>query len=306
MDLDLNAARCFVKVVELGSFTQAAHILGLTQPGISKAITRLESQVGAKLIHRSTRKIRVTEDGQLFMTRIQPLVYGFEEAHSELKHNQATPAGCLKVSAPSALGQSLMMPIIRSLTEQYPALEIELSLTDQKVQVFDEGYDATLRFGAIDDDRLVAFALQDADWVTIASPTYFAKQGVPSHPDELCQFNCLHVKPRGQTNAFPWRFRIDGKSTEYQHLTGNVCFDHGDPLVDAALQGLGIVQVLRCVVSTQLARGELKEVLADFRPQAYPFHLLYPPSRQRSAKLTVLRDALDLHWGRKPLNPRQV
>ncbi|UTD53737.1 MULTISPECIES: LysR substrate-binding domain-containing protein [unclassified Halomonas] len=113
----------------------------------------------------------------------------------------------------------------------------------------------------------------------------------------------MALPPTNTPAAVPWRFRIDGKSTEYQHLTGNVCFDHGDPLVDAAL---GIIQVLRCVVSTQLARGELKEVLAEFRPQAYPFHLLYPPSRQRSAKLTVLRDALDLHWGRKPLNPRQV
>lgn len=302
MDLDLNAARCFVKVVELGSFTQAAHLLGLTQPGISKAINRLESQVGAKLIHRSTRNIRVTEDGQLFMTRIQPLIYGFEEAHSELKSSQTTPAGCLKMSAPSALGQSLMMPIVKSLTEQYPALDIELSLTDHKVQIFDEGYDAALRFGAIDDDRLVAFALQDADWVTVASPEYLAKQGVPLHPEKLSQFNCLHVKPRGQTKAVPWRFRIDGKSTEYHHLSGNVRFDHGDPLVDAAIQGLGIVQVLRCVVSDKLARGELKEVLTEFCPQAYPFHLLYPPSRQRAAKLTVLRDALIQHWGRKPLS----
>lgn len=83
MELDLNAARCFVKVVELGSFTQAANLLGLTQPGISKAVSRLEAQVGAKLIHRSTRQVRVTEDGQLFMKRIQPLIYGFEEAHNE-------------------------------------------------------------------------------------------------------------------------------------------------------------------------------------------------------------------------------
>ncbi|ENM5816173.1 LysR family transcriptional regulator [Vibrio mimicus] len=302
MELDLNAARCFVKVVELGSFTQAANLLGLTQPGISKAVSRLEAQVGAKLIHRSTRQVRVTEDGQLFMKRIQPLIYGFEEAHSELKFSKTTPVGCLKLSAPSALSHSLIMPVVKLLTERYPDLRIELSLTDQKVHVFDEGYDAVLRFGSIDDERLVAFALQDAEWVTVASPEYLAKQGIPHHPDELRNFNCLHVKARSQTNTLPWRFRIDGKGIEYRQLVGNVCFDHGDPLIDAALQGLGVVQVLRCVVADKLANGELKEVLTDFRPQAHSFHLLYPPSRQRSAKLTVLREALIFLWGRKTLN----
>ncbi|ENM5860083.1 LysR family transcriptional regulator, partial [Vibrio mimicus] len=102
--------------------------------------------------------------------------------------------------------------------------------------------------------------------------------------------------------TLPWRFRIDGKGIEYRQLVGNVCFDHGDPLIDAALQGLGAVQVLRCVVTDKLANGELKEILTDFRPQAHSFHLLYPPSRQRSAKLTVLREALILLWGRKTLN----
>lgn len=299
MDLDLNAARCFVKVAELGSFTQAAHLLGLTQPGISKAVNRLESQLGAKLIHRSTRHIRLTEDGQLLLKRIQPLVYGFEEAHSELKFSKTTPVGCLKLSAPSALGRPLMIPIITLLTEQYPELRVELSLTDHKVQVFDEGFDAVLRFGTIDDERLVAFALQNAEWVTAASPAYLARQGVPSHPDELSRFNCLHVKPRTRSGTWPWKFRVDNNSTEYHQLAGNVCFDHGDPLVDAALQGLGIVQVLRCVVADKLANGELKEILAEFRPQALAFHLLYPPSRQRSAKLTVLREALLQRWGAK-------
>ncbi|UIP27386.1 LysR family transcriptional regulator [Photobacterium sp. TLY01] len=296
MNTDLNAIRQFIKVADHQSFTVAATQLGLTQSGISRAISRLEAQLGVKLLHRNTRSLSLTADGELFLSRVRPLISGLSDAQHEIQHHGHAPQGTLKVSAPSAFGRAILMPIVSELLESHPQLNIELVLTDRIVDIVDEGFDAVIRSGPVADARVIARRLSPASWVTVASAKYLARRGVPQSINELSQHNCLRVRLSSSGLLNPWRFTDHGKPINID-VSGNLILDHGDPLVEAAVTGTGIVQLLTFFVRPYLADGRLQEVLSHNAPPPQPLTLLYPPSRQYSAKLTVFREALLSHWG---------
>ncbi|MDO6580978.1 LysR family transcriptional regulator [Photobacterium sp. 2_MG-2023] len=296
MDADLNAIRQFIKVADNQSFTVAATQLGITQSGISRAISRLEAQLGVKLLHRNTRSLSLTADGELFLFRVRPLISGLSDAQHEMQHHGNAPKGTLKVSAPSAFGRAILIPIVSELLESHPQLNIELVLTDRIVDIIDEGFDAVIRSGPVADARVIARRLSPANWVTVASAKYLARHGVPKYINELSQHNCLRVRLSSNGLVNPWRFTDNGKPISMD-VGGNLILDHGDPLVEAAVSGTGIVQLLTFFVRPYLADGRLQEVLSHNAPPPQPLTLLYPPSRQYSAKLTVFREALISHWG---------
>ncbi|WP_027253034.1 LysR family transcriptional regulator [Photobacterium halotolerans] len=296
MDADLNAIRQFIKVADHQSFTVAATQLGITQSGISRAISRLEAQLGVKLLHRNTRSLSLTADGELFLSRVRPLISGLSDAQHEMQHHGNAPKGTLKVSAPSAFGRAILIPIVSELLESHPQLNIELVLTDRIVDIIDEGFDAVIRSGPVADARVIAKRLSSAHWVTVASAKYLARRGVPNCIKELSQHNCLRVRLSSNGLINPWRFTDNGKPISMD-VSGNLILDHGDPLVEAAVAGTGIVQLLTFFVRPYLADGRLQEVLSHNAPPPQPLTLLYPPSRQYSAKLTVFREALLSHWG---------
>ncbi|WP_120511582.1 LysR family transcriptional regulator [Photobacterium salinisoli] len=296
MDADLNAIRQFIKVADHQSFTVAATQLGITQSGISRAISRLEAQLGVKLLHRNTRSLSLTADGELFLSRVRPLISGLSDAQHEMQHHGNAPQGTLKVSAPSAFGRAILMPIVSELLESHPQLNIELVLTDRIVDIIDEGFDAVIRSGPVADARVIAKRLSPAHWVTVASAKYLARRGVPKCINELSEHNCLRVRLSSNGLINPWRFTDNGKPISID-VSGNLILDHGDPLVEAAVTGTGIVQLLTFFVRPYLADGRLQEVLSHNAPPPQPLTLLYPPSRQYSAKLTVFREALLSHWG---------
>ncbi len=299
MNLDLNAIRQFVKVADLRSFTLAASQLGITQSGISRAISRLEKQLGVKLLHRNTRSLSLTADGELFLSRVRPLITGLSDAQHEIQRHGCTPKGTLKISAPSAFGRAIVIPMVSELLTTHKQMDIELVLTDRLVDIVDEGFDAVIRSGPVADARVIARQLAPAHWITVASATYLARHGVPQTLADLSQHNCLRVRlaTNGQIN--PWQFNHNGKATRL-NVSGNLLLDHGDPLVDAAVNGIGIAQLLTFFVRPYLANGRLQQVLAQYAPTPQSLNLLYPPSRQYSAKLTVFRDALMKHWSTSP------
>ncbi|MCM0147185.1 LysR family transcriptional regulator [Photobacterium galatheae] len=296
MNADLNAIRQFIKVADNRSFTLAAAQLGMTQSGISRAVSRLETQLGVKLLHRNTRSLSLTADGELFLTRVRPLITGLSDAQHEMQHHGNAPKGSLKISAPSAFGRLILIPIVSDLLAAHPQLNIELVLTDRTVDIIEEGFDAVIRSGPVADARVIAKKLAPASWVTVASAKYLARRGVPQSIDALSQHNCLRVRLSATGQMNPWRFTENGKCISLD-VGGNLILDHGDPLADAAITGTGIAQLLTFFVRPYLADGRLQEVLSQYAPPPQPITLLYPPSRQYSAKLTVFREALIAHWG---------
>lgn len=290
--MDLNAVRMLVQVAEARSFTVAAGQLGISQSGLSRAIGRLESALGVRLLHRTTRNVSLTPDGRQFVAHCAPLLSGLEDAERRLGDRPSTPAGVLKLTAPSMFGRKVLVPLAGQLMAAHPQLQFELVLNDRLVDLVEEGFDAALRTGPISDVRMVARPLRPLNWVTVASPAYIARHGQPATVEALQHHACLAVRNLRSGRLVDWQFR-DGQG-QLREFTppARMVFDSGDPLVEGALAGIGIVQVMDFAVADALADGRLQRVLQPFEGRSRVLSLVYPPSRQASPKLQVLAEAL--------------
>lgn len=290
--MDLNAVRMLVQVAEARSFTVAAGQLGISQSGLSRAIGRLESALGVRLLHRNTRNVSLTPDGRQFVEHCAPLLSGLEDAERRLGDRPSTPSGVLKLTSPSMFGRKVLVPLAGQLMATHPQLQFELVLNDRLVDLVEEGFDAALRTGPISDVRMVARPLRPLHWVTVASPAYIARHGEPASVDALHDHACLAVRNLRSGRLVDWQFReADGQLREFTP-PARMVFDSGDPLVEGALAGIGIVQVMDFAVADALADGRLQRVLQPFEGRSRVLSLVYPPSRQASPKLQVLAEAL--------------
>ncbi|WP_347902019.1 LysR family transcriptional regulator [Pseudomonas purpurea] len=289
--MDLNALRLLVRVAETRSFTRAAGDLGLTQSGLSRAISRLESELGVRLLQRNTRSVSLTPDGQVLYERSAPLLLELADAERQLLDRRATPSGLLKISTPSLFGRNVVMPVIGELTQRYPELCIEAVMTDRLVDIVDEGFDAVLRTGEIQDQRLIARPLHALRWITVASPAYLARHGAPLTVDDLQQHNCLSVRNLRSGRLVDWQFMLDGKVRDVS-VSSRLIFDIGDALVDAVLGGYGVAQLMEFAVKDALAAGRLVPLLEGYAGRSRALSLVYPPSRQYSPKLMAFAEAL--------------
>ena len=289
--MDLNAVRLLVRVAETRSFTRAAGDLGLTQSGLSRAISRLESELGVRLLQRNTRSVSLTPDGQLLYERSAPLLAELAEAEQLLLDRRSNPSGLLKISTPSLFGRKVVMPVIGELTLRFPELRIEAVMTDRLIDIVDEGFDALLRTGEIQDQRLIARPLAPLRWITVAAPSYLARFGTPQRVDDLKEHHCLTVRNLRSGRMVEWQFMLEGKVQDVS-VEGRLIFDSGDALVDAAVGGFGIAQVMDFAVRDDLDAGRLVPVLEDVAGRSRAISLVYPPSRQYSPKLMAFADAL--------------
>lgn len=289
--MDLNAVRLLARVAETRSFTRAAGDLGLTQSGLSRAISRLESELGVRLLQRNTRSVSLTPDGQMLYERCAPLLAELAETEKLMLDRRSSPSGLLKISTPSLFGRKVVMPVIGELTICYPELRIEAVMTDRLVDIVDEGFDALLRTGEIQDQRLIARALPPLRWVTVAAPSYLARFGIPQSIEDLKDHNCITVRNLRNGRLVDWQFIRDGKVQD-AGVEGRLIFDIGDAMVDAALGGYGIAQVMDFAVRDDLAAGRLVPILQAFAGRSRAISLVYPPSRQYSPKLMAFADAL--------------
>ncbi|WP_455930056.1 LysR family transcriptional regulator [Pseudomonas fluorescens] len=289
--MDLNAVRLLARVAETRSFTRAAGDLGLTQSGLSRAISRLESELGVRLLQRNTRSVSLTPDGQMLYERCAPLLAELAETEKLMLDRRSSPSGLLKISTPSLFGRKVVMPVIGELTLRYPELRIEAVMTDRLVDIVDEGFDALLRTGEIQDQRLIARALPPLRWVTVAAPSYLARFGTPHSIEDLKDHNCITVRNLRNGRLVDWQFMCDGKVQD-AGVEGRLIFDIGDAMVDAALGGFGIAQVMDFAVRDDLAAGRLVPILQAFAGRSRAISLVYPPSRQYSPKLMAFAEAL--------------
>ncbi len=205
--MDLNAVRMLVQVADARSFTVAAGQLGISQSGLSRAISRLEGTLGVRLLHRNTRNVSLTPDGRQFVDHCAPLLSGLDDAERRLGDRPCTPSGVLKLTAPSMFGRKVLVPLAGQLMAAHPQLQFELVLNDRLVDLVEEGFDAALRTGPISDVRMVARPLRPLHWVTVASPDYLARHGAPASVDALHDHTCLAVRNLRSGRLVDWQFR---------------------------------------------------------------------------------------------------
>ena len=290
--MDLNAVHMLVKVAETKSFTQAASQLGTSQSRISRTIAQLEEELGTRLLHRNTRNVSLTPDGCELVDRSGPLIAGLDEARKLLLDRRCEPSGVLRMTAPSVLGRVVLTPLLGKLLKAHPQLQIDASFTDRLVDMADEGYDAAVRIGPLEDSRMIARALPPLRWVTVASPDYLAENGTPHNLEDLARHRCLCVYNHYYGRLVHWQF-LDAKGAAQDwQPPQSVTFDSGDPLIEGSLAGLGVAQVMEFAVREHIKVGRLVRLLPEFEGRSRELSLVYPRARQASPKIKVLTQLL--------------
>lgn len=288
----LGSLHVFVRAGEARSFTAAGQQLGISASAVSKAIVRLEVRLGVRLFHRSTRTIRLTPEGALFLERCRRILCEVEAAEAELLHTQETPSGRLRISLPS-IG-TLFMPQLGAFKRRFPGIELDIDYSDRLVDVIEEGFDAVIRSGDPGDSRLTARHLGTCRRVLVGSPAYFAQAGTPQQPEDLAQHACLLYRFPSTGKLDVWPLQRDGEALTLQ-LPVSMVTNTLDPQVCFAEQGLGIACVPEIAVAAQLQKGQLVTVLDAFNQYQMVFHVLWPSSRHLSPKIREFVDFAVAH-----------
>lgn len=283
----LKSLMIFMRSAQQGSFSEAARQLGMAPSAVSRAVLRLEDELGVRLLQRTTRSLTLTEEGDRFYQRAQQILTDLEEAELEVKQSQSTPIGTLRLDLSFTFGKMHIAPALLQFAAQHPELQLNVSFNDRLIDLIEDGIDATVRIGLNSDSRLIMHHLATAHYITCASPQYLSQSGTPTTPAELLQHRCVNlIYP--QTRREPtWKFKQDGKSIE---LSVESClrFDNSEVILEAVIQGAGVVQLPKFIAANAIARGELQPILQSYAPQVgLPIAVLYPQKRYLSAKVRV-------------------
>ena len=282
----------FVYVAEYESFTRAAKELGVSTAQVSRQISALEKRLNIKLLYRTTRKVSLTEEGRVFYQHCRGVLDGLDAAEQAVSNLQSKPQGRIKLTAPVTYGEQQLLPLVNDFMVQYRNIEVTAFLSNQKIDLIDGGYDLAIRIGKLSDSTMMAKKLSRRTNFVCAAPAYLEKYGVPESLRELNQHNCLLG-----TRDY-WHFIEDGKNTDKEknlRISGSVQYNSGHSLVDAALKGLGIVQLPDYYVQKYLASGALVSVLDNYREPEESIWAVYPHNRHLSPKIRLLVDYLADH-----------
>jgi len=280
----------FVAVAETESFTAAAKQLDISTAQVSRQVSALESRLATKLFHRTTRKVSVTEAGTIYYQHCRQVLDGLTAAEDAISDMQSKPTGKLKVTAPVTYGEATIAPLINSFLARYPELDVELNLSNLKKDLIDEGIDVAIRQGNLEDSTMMAKRLSSRTFYVCASPEYLEAHGTPLTPRELEKHNCL------QSMNDYWYFQKNGKSQNIR-LRGNLRSNSGHALLDAALKGIGIVQLPGDYVCPHTETGQLTILLEDYRAPDQGVWAIYPHNRHLSPKVRMLLDYLGEELG---------
>lgn len=283
--------RVFVQVAEMGGFTRAAHALGLPRASVSAAVQQLEAQLGARLLHRTTRRVRLTADGEQLLERLRPLLAESEEIDRLFAGSDTQVAGRLRIEVPSRIARRLIAPALPSLLRRHPHLQVELGSSDRIVDLVREGVDGAVRVGALQDSSLVVRPIGHLALINCASPAYLREHGTPRHPDALREGHWAvgYACPR-TGRAQPWEYQDASDTLHMQEVPSRVIVSNAETYIAACRAGLGLIQVPRFDVRHLLERGELTEVMPAHRAASMPISFLYPHRRLRPDRLAVFLD----------------
>lgn len=278
----LTGMEVFVRAVDCGSFTAAADAMQMSSQLVGKHVQKLEQHLGVQLLHRSTRRQSLTDFGRIFYERAKVILAEVETAESMAAETRAVPAGRLRINAPVSFGMRTLSPLLPKFMKLYPEVSVELTLANRAVDLIDEGYDAVFRVGELSDSGLIARRLSPYRLALCASPSYLAKAPPLTSPQDLTGHECLGFSH----TALRTHWTFDGPDgLRVIPITSRLVADHGEPLLCAALEGLGIMLQPLELVRDYLASGQLVELLTDHVVPCRPLHILYAPDRRLTPKL---------------------
>jgi DNA-binding transcriptional LysR family regulator len=290
--LMLGSIELFCKTAELESFTAAAAQAGVTQAAVSRSVSRLEARLGVQLFVRSTRSVRLTDRGRAYYEQCRQALGQLAEAERELTGEQMIATGLVRISLPTSYGHYRVLPILSAFKQRYPQVRLEIQLSNQNADLVTDGVDLAIRARNPPDSGLVARKIEDAELVVVASPSYLKRKGTPKEPDDLQRHECLQFEMPRTGQTMPWLFRMDGEDLDVD-TSGTVCItDDVLGLATAARGGIGLTQTYRFIVSDDLARGRLVEVLQKYGGASRPFSILYPANRHMPQRVRVLVEFL--------------
>ncbi|MDM9621992.1 LysR family transcriptional regulator [Rhizobium sp. S96] len=260
MDNRAGEMMVFVRVVEAGSFSEAARLMLMTPSTVSKLIARLESRLGVRLIERSTRRLALTVEGQFYYERSQALLAQLDETEQQIAHGGAEAEGVVRITSSVSFGTTAVEPILPMFFQAYPNVIVDLSLSDEVVDLYLDRTDIAIRVGKLPDSNLMARKIGETKRCIVASPAYLERHGTPTTPEELVHHNCLGFNFR---RAMPvWPMREGGRIVE-RMLSGSLLVNNGDTLRRMAIAGVGIIRLADYHLRGPIERGELVELLAD-------------------------------------------
>jgi DNA-binding transcriptional LysR family regulator len=285
----LASLRAFVKVVEHGSFSEAARALRLSRSAVSKHVIDLEQDLGVALLNRTTRSAAPTENGRAYYERAVAVLADLEEADLAVARLQTEPRGLLRINAPMSFGTLQLGPTLVAFMEQYPELQIQLTLSDAQIDAVQEGFDVTLRIAELTSSSLIARRLLAVPRVFCASPSYIDRRGAPLHPKELRDHDCLTYGflATGQ------QWKLTGPDGEHWlSVPWKLCANNAQVLEQAAVKGRGIALLPTFIAGAALDAGELVPILEAYHAPDIALYAIYPPTRHLSSKVRLFIDFL--------------
>jgi len=287
----IDAMHVYVRVAEMASFTKAADSLGLPKASASTAVQQLEAELGTQLLHRTTRKVQMTQDGQRFYERCKTLLADMDELDAMFQHAPQSLRGRLRVDMNSRIARYQVVPRLPEFLREHPHIEVELSCTDRRVDVVGEGFDCVMRVGTLEDSSLVARTLGRFRIANCASPGYLAAYGTPRDLSDLANHRLIHyVSTLGQRP--PGFEYMDGQQCRYVPMQGVLTVNSIDAYEAGCRAGLGIIQAPRPGLMGMVEEGALVEILPQYRAEPMTVSLLYAQRRNVSARVQVFMDWL--------------
>jgi DNA-binding transcriptional LysR family regulator len=282
--IKIEGITAFVSVVESGSVSEAARRLRLSKSVVSERLAELERSLGGVLLHRTTRKLTLTEDGTAFLQRASRIVQEIEDASAEMAERRGTLSGPLRIAAPVTFGRMHLGPALYPFLAKHPEIELVLDIDDRRVDVSSEGYDAVVRNGPIVDSRLVVWKLSRSRRILVASPDYLARHGTPKKLADLDRHKGIFYTNRGVSD---WRFQTPDGAIVVRAS-------------DAAVAGLGIALLPAFIAGPAISEGLLTEIDVGYKPEAEFIYMAHPEGRNPSAKLRAVADHLRKTFGDPP------
>ncbi|MDK2777123.1 MAG: LysR family transcriptional regulator [Pseudomonadota bacterium] len=284
-EFDLNEMAIFVHVVEAGSFTGAAKNLGLPKSTVSRKITQLEERLGVRLIQRTTRSLRLTDTGNAYYNQCARILSEIEEANIAVTQMQSTPTGTLRITAPVLFGSTVLSGLVAEYMELHPQVVVDMVLSDQRLDLVQEGIDVAFRIGQLEDSSLIGRYLGDVRGILCASPDYLDKSGIPANPDQLNDHQLI-------TSSSWLQWNMKGPEEQEANIQVKPRLQVNDfaSLYAMTLSGAGIAPLPLLIASPAIRSGDLVPLLCDWPFEASPIHALYPSNRHLSAKVRSFVD----------------
>jgi LysR family transcriptional regulator, regulator for bpeEF and oprC len=286
----LKSLTIFLRSAQLQSFSAAARQLGMSPSSVSRAVARLEEDLGIRLLQRTTRSLSLTEDGAMLYQRCQQVLDELEDIETSIKQSQSQPKGTLRLNFSIAIGKMYIAPRLAELAAQYPDLTFNVSFSDRLSDIIEEGIDATVRVGMGSDSRLVMQVLGTAYPVTCAAPNYLQRAGTPITLDDIARHRCVNFILPQTGREISWKFDRQGETIQLA-VQSYLQFDYAEALLEAAIAGAGIIQAPKYIVARAIQQGRLQPILTDYdSKEGSIVAIVYPQKKYLSAKVRVFID----------------